>query len=149
MIRAKAFLACASHWIISSYLLSLLVCDKGYTINLMFTEDLGFSASHSELFLPFNRNSLENGQPSGYPVLPFGNFQPSCWNLAWCNISWLYFMKKCGTKHLWIEVDNSEKWKREIHIYEFIKVFQALADCEMDSHSLLSYFCWVCCIQGC
>lgn len=78
MIRAKAVLACASHWIISSYLLSLLVCDKDCTVNLMFAEDLGFSASPSELFLPFNRNSLENGQPSGYSVLPFGDLQRSC-----------------------------------------------------------------------
>lgn len=86
MIRAKAVLACASHWIISSYLLSLLACDKACSVNLMFAEDLGVLAFHSELLLSFDRNSLENGQPWGSPVLPFRDFQSSCWNLAWCDI---------------------------------------------------------------
>lgn len=58
-------------------------------------------------------------------------------------------MKNCGTKNLWIKVDNFEEWKRENPIYESIKVFQALADCEMDSCSSLGYFCWVCLMQAC
>lgn len=60
MIRAKAVLAYASHWIISFYLLFLLACDNACAVNLMFAEDLGISAYQSELFLPFNRNFLEN-----------------------------------------------------------------------------------------
>lgn len=38
----------------------LLACDKACAVNLMSDEDLGVSAYHSELFLPFNGNFLGN-----------------------------------------------------------------------------------------
>lgn len=121
MIRPKAILAYASHWIISFYFL-FLACDNACAVILTSAEDLGVSGYHSELFLPFNWNFLENWQTSGFPVQPFRDFQPSSWNLAWRDIIWLYLMKNCSTKKFMNE--SRYFWKKRI--YESLKIFQAL-----------------------
>lgn len=74
MIRARTILAYANNWIIFSYRTLAIYsvgmkCDKACAVYLMFSKDFGHSAFDSNLFLPFDMNSPENGQPSGSPVL--------------------------------------------------------------------------------
>lgn len=148
MIRAKAVLAYASHWIISFYLLGvILACDNACAVNLMSVEDFRVSAYHSELFLPFNRNFLENWQISGFPVLPFRDFQPSGWNLAWCDIIWLYLMKNGDTKKF---MNKSRYFWKKKNRKSYIWIFKDISSIgKMDFHSWVGYFSWVCCIQTC
>lgn len=64
MIRVKTVLAFAGLYPLEGpRLFTVLVRDKACTVYLMFAEDFGYSATHSELFLPFDRNSPENEQP--------------------------------------------------------------------------------------